>query len=117
MAIAQNNTPEPGEDLFRALIENAFDVITVLNRDGSRRYVSASVERSLGYKPEELIGKSPFDLVHPDDLPELMRLFVEGRSRPGYTASREFRVRHKDGSWRVYEATGCNLLDDPSVAG
>src|SRR5438132_2814124 len=45
------------EEYFRSLIENAADIITVLNRDGTRRYVSPSVEHSLGFSTEELIGK------------------------------------------------------------
>ena len=71
------------EEHLRALIENATDIITVLNRDGTRQYVSPSVERSIGYKPEELIGKSPFELVHPDDAAELRQLFIEGKSPTG----------------------------------
>src|SRR5438105_2963383 len=53
------------EERLRSLIENATDIITVLNRDGTRRFVSPSVQHSLGYEPQELIGKNPFDLVHP----------------------------------------------------
>ncbi len=113
-AIDQNSKPGHGEGLFKALIENATEIITVLNRDFSRRYVSPSVERVLGYQAEELIGKSFFDLLHPDDIPEVIKLCTEG---PGYTAARQYRIRHKDGSWRIHEATGHNLLDDPAVAG
>src|SRR5947207_588504 len=108
---------EQRETYFRALIENATDIITVLNRDGTRRYVSPSVERSLGYQPEELIGKTPFDLLHPDDVPELRRLFVSGLETPGFVASIEYRIRHKDGSWRIHEAKARHLLGDKTVAG
>ena len=65
------------EEHLRALIENATDIITVLNRDGTRQYVSPSVERSIGYKPEELIGKSPFELIHSDNAAELRKVFIE----------------------------------------
>ena len=102
------------EEHFRALIENATDIITVLDRDGTRQYVSPSVERSIGYKPEELIGKSPFELVHFDDAAELRQLFLEESRQP---VTREVRLRHKNGSWRVHEATAHNLLDDPAVRG
>src|SRR5437868_1274729 len=105
------------EEHLRSLIENATDVITVLNREGNRVYVSPSVERSLGYRPEELIGKNPFELVHPDDAQELRELFTSGISQPGFIVSKEFRIRHKDGSWYIHEATAHNLLDDPAVAG
>src|SRR6185503_19029536 len=105
------------EEHLRALIENAADIITVLNRDGTRQYVSPSVERSTGYKPEELIGKSPFELVHPDDAPVLRKLFESGIAQPDIIVKREFRFLNKDGSWRIHEATGHNLLDDPVVSG
>jgi PAS domain S-box-containing protein len=102
---------------FQALIENATDIITVLNRDGTRRYVSPSVERALGYRPEDLIGKQPFDLLHPEDAPEMLALFTTGLAAPETTISRQYRIRHQDGSWRIHEATARNLLDEPSVAG
>lgn len=105
------------EEHLRSLIENATDIITVLNRDGTRQYVSPSVERSLGYKPEELIGKNPFEMVHPDDAPELRELFTAGIQKSGFIITKEFRIRHKDGTWRTHEATAHNLLDDPAVRG
>jgi PAS domain S-box-containing protein len=103
------------EEYFRSLIENATDIITVLNRDGTRRYVSPSVERSLGYRAEELIGKNPFELIHPDDAGELQKLFAAGMTNPGFLVTKEYRIRNKDGSWRVHEATAHNLLDHPAV--
>jgi len=108
---------EHNEEYLRALIENAADVITVLNRNGTRRYVSPSVERSTGYRPEELIGKSPFEIVHPDDAPVLRKLFASGIAQPNFIVTKEFRLRSKDGSWRIHEATAHNMLDDPVVAG
>ena len=103
------------EEHLRALIENAADIITVLNRDGTRQYVSPSVEHSIGYRPEELIGKSPFELVHPDNAAELRQLFTRGKSPTRYL-TRRF-ASGKDGSWRIHEATAHNLLDDPAVNG
>ncbi len=107
---AARQTLKEREEYFRSLIENAAEIITVLNRDGTRRYVSPSIERALGYKPDELIGKNAFDLIHPEDAPELMKLFAEGLSSPGFTISKTFRIRHQDGSWKIHEATGHNLL-------
>jgi len=116
-----DNTPsdklEQTEQQLRLLIENATDVITVLNRDGTKRYVSPSIERSLGYTPEELTGKNAFELVHPDDRPELQRLFESGVTNPGLIVTRQFRIKARDGSWRIHEATAHNLLNDPTVSG
>jgi PAS domain S-box-containing protein len=108
---------EQTEQQLRPLIEYATEIITVLNGDGTRRYVSPSVERSMGYTPEDLVGKSPFELVHPDDVTELKELFTAGISNPGLVVTRQFRIKAKDGSWRIHEATAHNLLNDPAVRG
>jgi diguanylate cyclase (GGDEF)-like protein/PAS domain S-box-containing protein len=105
------------EEHFRALIENASDIITILGRDGTIRYESPSVERILGYKPEDLVGTRAFDYVHPGDLPEVMSAFIKGVATPGMVISLEFRFWHKDGTWRIIEAVASNMLDVPSIAG
>ncbi len=108
---------EHTEQQLQPLIEYSTEIITVLNRDGTRRYVSPSVERSLGYTAEELVGKNPFELVHPDDVNELQKLFAAGVTNPGLVVTRQFRIKAKNGSWRIHEATAHNLLDDPGVNG
>jgi PAS domain S-box-containing protein len=105
------------EEYFRALTERASDVTTVLNADGTIRYQSPSVEQVFGYKPDELVGRSAFDLIHPDDLARMQQALAESLSIPGSTTRIEMRLRHKDGSWRALEATTRNLLDDPNVKG
>ena len=55
------------EELFRSLIENASDAVTMLSADGTSLYESPSVERVLGYPPEEILGTKSFSLLHPDD--------------------------------------------------
>ena len=105
------------EEYFRLLIENASDVIIVLNSDGTVRYQSPSAERVLGYKPEDAIGKSGFEFIHPDDLPNVTHAFADAIKSPGATLSIEMRARHRDSSWRMLEAIGNNLLNNPVVAG
>ncbi len=101
---------------FRSLIENALDIITVLDRDAIIRYGSPSIERVLGWAPDELVGRSAFDLIHEDDRQAVLDA-LQGTAIPGYAGSAEFRFRHKDGSWRVLEAVGRNLLDDSTIQG
>ena len=105
------------EAYFRSLIENASDIITILEPNGIIRYESPSIERVLGYRPEELIGCNAFEFIHPDDVGLIQEIFTEELSQDGRTTSSEFRFRHKDGSWRVFEGIGKNLLDDPAVRG
>lgn len=62
---------QESEERFRLLAENASDMICLHDPDGTYRYVSPSVKRTAGYDPEELIGRSAFDLIHPDDLQRL----------------------------------------------
>ena len=106
------------EERFRALIENATDLIIVLNPDGTGRYISPSVERILGFRPDELIGTSIADFIHPDDLPDVLEAIAIRLQTPGLAdRSSDFRIRHKDGSYRMMEVIGNNLLDNPAVNG
>ena len=105
------------EEHFRSLIEHSSDVITIISRDGTISYESPSLERVLGYKPEELIGQNAFQMIHPQDVSTVVeRLIRPGDARENH-GSIEYRIRHKNGSWRVLETLGVNLLDEPEVAG
>ncbi|MGD0060823.1 MAG: PAS domain S-box protein [Verrucomicrobiia bacterium] len=107
----------PDDAYFRTLIENSSDIISILESDGIIRYESPSIERVLGYRPQELVGCNAFDLIHPDDVARIQIIYQEGLRQSGTIRAGEFRFRHKDGSWRVFEAIGKNLLDDPVVRG
>jgi len=101
---------------FQSLIENGLDIITILNSDGTIRYESPSVERVLGYRPDELIGVNAFDLVHPADVDATGNIFRSVVQEPGRNDGAEFRFRHKDGSWRTLETIGKSMTtDDNSV--
>lgn len=106
-----------GEEYFRALLENGSDIVTVAEADGTVRYASPATERVLGYRPAERVGKSAFDIIHPDDLPAVISAFQQGTQTAGLTRTMEYRVRHKDGSWRMLLSTGCNLLGNPAIHG
>jgi two-component system cell cycle sensor histidine kinase/response regulator CckA len=97
---------------FQSLIENGLDIITVLNSDGIVRYESPSVERVLGYRPEELLGVNAFDLVHPADVAATGEVFRSVVREPGRNAAVEVRFRHKDGSWRTLETIGKSVTTD-----
>jgi len=105
------------DDLFRLLLENALDIITILAADGTIRYESPAVLRILGYEPHELEGRNAFEFMPEEDIQRAVALFEQLRAAPGATATLEFRFRHKDGSWRILEAVGRNMLDHPMLAG
>ncbi len=105
------------EARFRSLVQNALDIITILEANGTICYESPAVERVLGYAQDELLGIDAFALVHPDDVVRVRGLFQEALRKPGVNVPAEFRFQHKDGSWRWLEVIGTNLLDDPAVGG
>lgn len=92
------------EELYRTLIENANDLIIETTSDGRFLYVSSNHYEILGYKPEELLGQSVFDKMHPDDSPQVLANFIQGVSNLS-TGRASFRYMHKDGDWRWFEST------------
>lgn len=107
------------EEYFRALVENASEGIAILDGQGAIRYQSPFIERILGYKPEDFIGRQVLDsnLIHPDDLPLVTGEFLNSLQTPGATGSVEIRIQHKDGRWLNIEVAAHNLLDNPRVTG
>ncbi len=105
------------EKHFRALTENALDILSILDHQGAFTYNSPSVTRVLGYEPVDLAGQSAFALIHPEDLPGVLQGFDYGLRNPDRTVTLGFRFRHRDGSWRYLEAVGQSRLGDPSIAG
>ncbi|HEX4633868.1 MAG TPA: response regulator [Gemmatimonadales bacterium] len=105
------------EAYFQSLIEHAMDIIAVLDPEGAIRYASPSVSRVLGVAPEEIVGRSILDLVHPEDAENTLRVFAEGLATKTGGRLLEFRLRCRDGSYRALEAIGRYLQDDPIVRG
>ena len=113
------NRIEESEERFRGIIENARDVITLLDEEGTIIYNSRAFERLLEYESWEVLGQSFFDLIHVKDcLPikkQFKRLIRQDSQTMGTGEALEFRFRHKDGHWRIFEAMVSNLLKDDFV--
>jgi diguanylate cyclase (GGDEF)-like protein/PAS domain S-box-containing protein len=105
------------EERFRSLVQNASDLISILDADATVRYESPSHTRVLGLEPEAHTGRSLLDLVHPDDRPVVDEALRQLLDRPDDIVTFEHRLRHHDGSWRVIESTASNLLAQAAVAG
>ncbi len=102
------------EQHFRSLIENARDVITIIDAQGTIRFQSPAAERILGRPPEEFVGRSAFEFVHPDDAAGVEAAGRRLVENPGATETAVFRFRHANGSWRTLEGIGTLLPGDGS---
>src|SRR5947199_5136294 len=105
------------EERYRALSEQASDLIGILDAAGIYRYASPSHQRILGYAPAEVQGRNVFELMHPEDVPHTQAAFAALLQSPGAMEAAEFRMRHVDGSWRTLEGIGTNRLHDPALRG
>lgn len=108
---------ERSEQRFRSLVQNASDLISIFTADAKMIYQTVSVERVLGYQLDEMLGKSIFDAIHPEDLDEVVNRFQETLRNPGTGVPIEFRIKHKEGHWVYLESIASNRLDDPNVEG
>ena len=102
---------------YRALVENARDLVSILERDLTIRYVSPSIERVLGYEPAEKEGVNAALEVHPDDQVTVARELGRLLQSPDYVSHLQYRVRHKDGEWRTLDTIAQNCFDDPNIRG
>ena len=105
------------ERRYRSVVEHASDLVAVLDAEGRFAYASPASEQILGIDPASLRGTDPMDLVHPEDIPRAQAMLAESLASPDRLVSTQLRSRHADGSWRVVELRGVNLLDDPAVGG
>ena len=92
------------EELFRLITENAADMIAVVDSVGTRLYNSPSYERVLGYSQQELHEASPYEWIHPEDQARVEGAALE-LQQTGQGHRIEYRMRHKNGSWRILEST------------
>jgi len=104
-------------DQFRQMVENNHDILTIRDADGRVRYTSPSIHHVLGYKQEELIGSTGFELVHPEDRSTVENALTEFWKSPGARGSIQYRAKHANGSWVSLEVVAYNLLDHPAVRG
>ncbi|MGM0417930.1 MAG: PAS domain S-box protein [Thermodesulfobacteriota bacterium] len=103
--------------MFTKMVANIGDVIVIIDKNGINRYKSPNVERLFGWKPEELVGKSTWENIHPEDIEYTKIFFNELIEHPGDKGSLECRYKCKDGSYKWIQFTGANLFHDPDING
>lgn len=106
------------ENRFRSLVQHSSDLTMVLSVDDRITYASPATVGLLGRQPDEVLGMTSAELLHPDDLDRLSREIGPALERSASaTDPVAVRIAHADGSWRDVEAVITNLSDEPSVAG
>lgn len=105
------------ERYFRALIENAHDVVTVVSPEGQIIYESPAIDRILGTPADQRVGMDVFEYMHPEDRPRAKEAFALCIEEPNAVITGEFRMVSAGGSERVLEVTARNLTQEPAVGG
>lgn len=99
------------EELFQIVTENAADMIALVDVKGRRLYNSPAYKRILGYSAAELGETSAFEQIHPEDKFRVLEAAREARES-GVGQQLEYRIKHKDGSWRVLESLASTIRDE-----
>ncbi len=99
------------EELFRIVAQNAADMIALVDVKGHRLYNSPAYEKVLGYSAEELGETSAFEQIHLDDRYKVLEAAREARNT-GVGKSLQYRIKHKNGSWRILESTASTIRND-----
>ncbi len=102
------------EERFRTIVENANDIIYLLDDDGVFRYVSPNWTQWLGHEVAEVVGQPFSDFVHPDDRQLCQECFIQILTSQRRLSGIEHRVRHKNGSYRWHNTSASPL---PSASG
>ena len=106
------------EERLSSLTKNASDVICVVDEESRLRYVSPSIERAFGYRPDAREATNLIEIVHPGDRPRMLAFLSAAAAKPaGDSSAAEFRFRHDAHGWREVEALTTNLITDESVQG
>jgi PAS domain S-box-containing protein len=107
------------EKALRMFVSNAFDMITVHDKSGKIIFENDSIESMLGYNSNERVESNVFTsvLVHPEDRKIHEGMIRDALRHPNEWIFAEFRMQHKDGSYKLIDSMCKNLLDNPSVKG
>lgn len=105
------------EERFRLLLLQASDIIEIVDRDGTIRYVGASIGRTMGYQPEALVDTDVLEQVHPEDADRLTQAITACYRVSGPSAPIPVRYRRADGIWRQLEVVMTNQVAFPAIGG
>lgn len=108
---------QTSEERFRSLVQNASDLIAVIDPDTNFLYRSPSMARVLGDESHQVRGRRLSDMLHPDDIDGVVTFLGEVVGGRRNAAPFEARVRCGDGSWRAFEFVGTDQRLNPAISG
>ncbi len=100
---------------LEGMLRNAWGILSLVDSDRRITFASPPVREILGYRPDQVVGRRFEDLIHPEDLPQLMESFRALLGELGGSERQEARFRHAEGHWVWVEHVATNLLKDPDV--
>ena len=104
------------EERLRSLVQHGNDFIGILDAEGTYQFVGSSDRAHFGFSPEELLGHSVLQFIHPDDVPRVRKALEDIQNQKSITLS-PLRYRSPGGGWRWVETTASNHLDNPLIGG
>lgn len=102
---------------FQSLVQNSFDIFSIIDLEGNYLYNSDSIIRILGYTPKDLEGKNVLHFVHPNDIEHVKGNLSKLHTESFINDMPPYRFRNRQGEWIWLESTGTNMLNDPSIKG
>jgi len=92
-------------DRYRTLVEKGSDTVSVLTPDGTFKYIDPSIERTLGFDPDTLVGEDALGFIHPEDRDRIQAQFSDLRAHEDVT-EKTVRCRYRDAAdeWTWIEA-------------
>ena len=116
LILQKENELQKRENKYRALVQEAFDLVGILELNGNYKFVSESSASVLGIPPEDFIGKNAFDFIHPEDKDRVLKDFSEVNTQKKIKIA-PFRFIDGEGNWRWVETNVTNMIHDPNVGG
>ncbi|WP_286742461.1 PAS domain S-box protein [Roseivirga sp. UBA1976] len=100
------------EERYKLITENSNDIVTLMDVEGNYVFITPSIKEAMGWEVDEVIGQNTRNFVHPEDLPDIEKGFLETLEKKIKERTMIFRYKHKNGSWRWMKATGGIILDE-----
>jgi len=100
------------QERYKLITENSNDIVSLMDVQGNYIFISPSVKDTMGYAPEEMLGRNTTEFIHEEDLKMIVSSMTEALESKTKESTAEFRFKHKSGEWRWIKATGGVILND-----